>query len=673
MKTSVEQEIEELRQTIREHDYRYYVLAEPTISDEEYDRLMRRLLELEERYPHLRTPDSPTQRVGGQPLKEFRTVTHRVPMLSLSNTYNENEILDFDRRVRDILGNVPYRYVCELKVDGVAISLTYENGFLTLGATRGDGMQGDDITQNLKTLRSIPLRLRSTETMPSYLEVRGEAYMNRTDFERMNEERRLAGEKTFANPRNSVAGTLKLQDPTLVAQRPLNFVAYYLRGDIAVSYHSECLQLLERFGFPVSKHTRVCDTIENVLSYWKYWEEHREELPYDIDGVVVKVDSLQQQEQLGAIAKSPRWAVACKFASRKAETRLKAIHLQVGRLGTITPVAELEPVFLGGTTVSRATLHNEDYIRDLDIRVSDIVIVEKGGDVIPKVSAVIREKRSPEAKPFRFPSHCPVCNSSIYRPEGEAHYYCENSDCPAQVKGRIEHFASRGAMDIEGLGEAVVEQLVDKGFLTNCADIYDLHQKQAHLEKLERWGKKKVANLLEAIERSKHQPFHRVLYALGIRHVGVSVAQRIVEKFCIIEQLLSATQEDLKTVPGIGPEIAESIVRFFQNKHNRILVERLQKAGVQLKEVQRSKIRETAFSGKTFVLTGALTSMTREEAKQRIEELGGVVASSVSKKTDFVIVGSDAGSKLEKARALGIALLDEHQFLKMLSQYEHTV
>lgn len=670
MTSSIEKEIEELRRTIREHDYRYYVLAEPTISDEEYDRLMRRLIELENAYPHLRTPDSPTQRVGGQPLKEFPTVTHRVPMLSLSNTYDESDIRDFDRRVREGLAPYKPQYMCELKYDGIALSLTYDHGILVLGATRGDGMYGDDITQNVKTIRSIPLRLRVEHDVPAYLEVRGEVYMNRSDFEAMNEERRLAGEKTFANPRNSVAGTLKLQDPSLVAQRPLQFVAYYLRGDNTPMYHSECLRTLAQYGFPTCKQSKLCSSIDEVIEYWKYWEEHRNELPFDIDGIVVKVDALEHQEQLGAIAKSPRWAVACKFASRQAETRLKNIVLQVGRLGTITPVAELEPVFLGGTTISRATLHNEDYIRDLDIRISDYVIIEKGGDVIPKVTAVVKEKRPPGTTPYRFPTTCPVCHSSLYRPEGEANYYCENSDCPAQVKGRIQHFASRGAMDIEGLGEAIIDQLVDLKYLQNSADIYELHTRRIQLEQLERWGKKKVQNLLDAIERSKQQPFHRVLFALGIRHVGASVAQRIVEKFCIIEKIQNASREELTAVPGIGPEIAESIVRFFQNKNNRILVERLRKVGLRFAEQPPTEKQQTVLAGKTFVLTGTLASMTREEAKQRIEQLGGKVASSVSRHTDYVVVGSEPGSKLAKARALGIPTIDEQEFLKMVSHNE---
>jgi DNA ligase (NAD+) len=468
MSSSIQKEINTLVRKILDYDYRYYVLAQPTISDEEYDRLMRRLQELERQYPAFVTSDSPTQRVGGQITKEFPTVTHAVPMLSLSNTYSESEVHDFDLRVKEALGNEAYQYVCELKFDGIAISLRYENSILVQGATRGDGTQGDDITQNLKTIRSIPLRLQSVPNGPHTLEVRGEAFMKRADFIHMNEERQLAGEKVFVNPRNSAAGTLKLQDPKMVAQRPLNFLAYFLRtDDIPLKSQHRNLHLLRSLGFPTSEHTAVCQSIDGVIEYWKKWERRRDELPYDIDGIVVKVDSMRQQEQLGAVAKSPRWAVAFKFASRQAETVLITIRLQVGRLGTITPVAELDPVFLGGTTVSRATLHNEEYIRELDIRIGDTVVVEKGGDVIPKVSAVKTEKRQAGTKAFRFPIQCPECHSKIFRSEGEANYYCENSECPAQVKGRIEHFASRGAMDIKGLGEAVVDQFVDLGLLKN--------------------------------------------------------------------------------------------------------------------------------------------------------------------------------------------------------------
>jgi DNA ligase (NAD+) len=666
---AIRKRVEALRQKLREHDYRYYVLAKPVISDEEYDKLMEELLTLERQYPELVTPDSPSQRVGGEPTKGFPTVTHAVPMLSLSNTYNEEEVLDFDRRVRSLLGKEPYRYVCELKFDGVAVSLLYTEGLFVRGATRGDGLQGDDITQNLRTIRSIPLRLHKHPRGLEDIEVRGEVFMTRADFQKMNEERELAGEKIFINPRNSAAGTLKLQDPKLVAQRPLKFYAYFLRAEgVKLTSHYENLKLLQELGFPVNEHARLCNTIDDVIEYWKEWEERREDLPYDIDGIVVKVDSLRQQDRLGATAKSPRWAIAFKFTARKKETILKDIVLQVGRVGTITPVAELVPVFVGGTTVSRATLHNEDYIKEMDIRVGDTVVVEKGGDVIPKVSEVVIEKRKPGTKPFQMPRTCPACQSTISRPEGEANYYCNNTECPAQVKARIEHFAHRGAMDIEGLGEAVVEQLVNLGFVRNYADLYDLHKHKAKLLQLERWGEKSVQNLLEAIERSKQKPFARVLFALGIRHVGSGVAQLLVKHFPSLDQLMNARKEELEQIQGIGPRIAESVFEFFRDKHNRAIVERLRKAGVQMEEKLPKAVTSSPVFGKTFVLTGTLSSMTREEAKGKIEALGGRVGSSVSKHTDFLVVGDEPGSKLERAKQLGVATLSEKDFLAMLGQ-----
>ena len=667
MSPSIQKEIETLRREILDHDYRYYVLAQPSISDEMYDTLMVQLVELEHRYPELITPDSPTQRVGGQLTKEFPSVVHIVPMLSLSNTYSEDEVRDFDRRIQKSLEHEQYRYVCELKFDGIAISLRYENSMFVQGATRGDGTQGDDITNNLKTIRSIPLRLRHKNETPLTLEVRGEVYMNRNDFQRMNEERQLADEKTFVNPRNSAAGTLKLQDPKIVAQRPLNFISYFLHAeDISRKSHHENLHLLRELGFPTSLHSKLCNSIDEVIGYWKEWERRRDELPYDIDGVVVKLDSLRQQERLGAVAKSPRWAVAFKFASRQAETQLIDIRFQVGRLGTITPVADLEPVFLGGSTVSHATLHNEDYIRELDIRSGDIVVVEKGGDVIPKVSAIVKKKRSQGTKPFKFPDKCPECRSRLFRSEGEANYYCENSNCPAQVKGRIEHFASRGAMDIEGLGGAIIDQFVHLGLLKNYADLYDLHRQRSMLLSLEGWGEKSVQNLLDAVKESKKRPFWRVLYALGVRHIGASIAQLLVDNFPTIEQLIAASEKDLQSRQGIGPRVAKSVIRFFADKHNQRMVQRLINAGVQMRSANKHIRGSRQFSGRNFVLTGVLTSMTREEAKQKIESLGGKVVSSVSKNTDFVIVGAEAGSKREKAQTLGILLLDEQKFLTML-------
>lgn len=656
--------IDALKREILDHDYRYYVLADPLVSDEDYDRLLRELTDLEREFPDLRTPDSPTQRVGGQVTKEFPTVEHAVPMLSLANTYSEDEVREFDRRVRSGLDG-PYQYVCELKVDGVAVSLAYENGLLVRGATRGDGTQGDDITPNIRTIRSVPLRLRASGVSAARAEVRGEVFMTREDFLRMNRERETAGEKTFVNPRNSAAGTLKLQDSSVVARRPLQFIAYALLGAASRKTHYENLRRLKDFGFRVSEHTRLCRNVDDVIRYWREWEAKREELPYDIDGVVVKVNSLAQQEELGAIAKSPRWAIAFKFAARSQQTVLRSILLQVGRVGTVTPVADLEPVFVGGSTVSRATLHNEDYIRELDIRPGDTVVVEKGGDVIPKVSGVVLEKRKPGSRAFAMPSSCPECGSRIFRPADEANYYCINTECPAQVRARIEHFAHRGAMDIEGLGEAAVDQLVQNGFLKNYADLYDLHRRAKDLVKLERWGAKSVQNLLEGIEESKKRPFARVVFALGIRHVGAGVAQLLAKSLRSVDALLKADADDLVAIQGIGPQIAESVARFVTDRHNRALIERLKKAGVNLEEALPAP-GSSVLSGKTFVLTGTLEAMSRTEAKEQIEQQGGRVASSVSKNTDFVVAGREAGSKLERARALGVKVLNEDEFFAMI-------
>lgn len=659
--------VDKLRKEIGEHDYRYYVLAEPTISDAQYDRLMRELIELEARYPELMSPDSPTQRVSGEPTKEFPTVLHEVPMLSLSNAHNEDEARDFDRRVKSFLPRQPFRYVCELKFDGVAIRLQYRGGIFNIGSTRGDGVYGDDITSNLKTIRSIPLRLQTSERYLQNIEVRGEVYMEKKDFERLNKERKRAGEKAFANPRNATAGTLKLQDPKIVSRRPLRFSAYYLRSESTeLASHYENLSILRTIKIPVNEHLRLCENIDDAVAYWQEWSMRREDLPYEIDGVVIKVDSLRQRSILGAIAKSPRWATALKFSARQAETKLIGIRLQVGRIGTVTPVADLEPVSLGGTIVSRATLHNADYIGSLDIRINDRVIVEKGGDVIPKVSAVVKEKRSPGTKPFRMPSKCPDCGSKLYRPEGEANYFCENSQCPAQTKGRIEHFASRGAMDIEGLGGAVIEQLLEERIVKNYGDLYDLKEHAERLASLERWGEKSVENLLRSIEMSKKQPFHRLLYAIGIRHVGTGIAQLLARHFRSIEELRSAGVEDLVHTEGIGPEIAESVVRFFSDKRNLEILGQLRKAGLKL--AAKATKEKGPLAGKTFVLTGALARFTREEAKRLIEEQGGSVVSSVSSRTDFVIVGEEAGSKRDKAKKMGIRVLDENQFLKLLDK-----
>jgi DNA ligase (NAD+) len=656
---------EQLARELHDHDYRYYVLAEPVITDEEYDRLMRELQELEAKYPDLRSPDSPTQRVGGEPTKEFRTVTHDPPMLSLANTYSEEEIRDFDRRVRELLEEEKPVYVAELKFDGIAIALKYRDGALVQGATRGDGTQGDDITNNLRTIRSIPLVLRTKDKTLKTIEVRGEAFMHRAEFDRMNAQRSAAGEKTFINPRNATAGTLKMQDPKVVASRPIQMYAYFLLGPgKELTRHSSNLETLRVLGFPVNQNSKVCRNIDEVIEFWKRWEAKRESLPYDIDGIVVKVDSLRQQESLGTIAKSPRWAVAFKFAPRKGQTRLKGIALQVGRVGTVTPVAELEPVFVGGTTVARATLHNIDYINELDLRIGDTVVVEKGGDVIPKVSGIVPSLRPKGTTAFVMPATCPACGSKIYRDEGEANYFCENAECPAQVRGRIEHFAHRGAMDIEGLGEAAVETLVTMNLVRNVADLYTLHAKKKTLVAIERWGEKSTQNLLDGIAGSKKQPFHRVIFGLGIRHVGAGVAKVLAGSYPSMDALAAAEEEELHLTPQVGPKIAESIVHFFADRHNREIVRRLKEAGLTMTGVSRAK--KGTFTGKTFVLTGALPSYTREEAGRIIEENGGKVVSSVSKNTSYVLAGEDAGSKLTKARMLGITVLSESEFHTMI-------
>ena len=660
-----QQKIEKLRAALRDHDYKYYVLSQSSISDFEYDQLMDQLLSLEKQHPELITPDSPSQRVGGEPTKEFPTVTHEVPMLSLSNTYSEQELLDFDKRVRDILGRQSYRFIAELKIDGVAISLVYRNGIFVRGATRGDGTQGDDISGNLKTIRSIPLRVENGKGLPKNFEVRGEIYITKKDFAAMNKKQEALGEKTFINARNTASGTLKLQNPKIVAQRRLNMFTYFLRtNDLQLKSHHDNLQLLKKLGFVVNESATVCNSISDVKEFCDLWNTKRASLPYDIDGVVIKVDAIAHQEELGSVAKSPRWAIAYKYPAQQMETTLNAITLQVGRIGTITPVAELEPIFVGGSTVSRATLHNEDFIKELDVRIGDSVFVEKGGDVIPKVAAVNLKKRKNNSSSFKFPLRCPECNSKIFRPEGEAAYYCENFECPAQVRGRIEHFAQRRAMNIEGLGEAIIDLLVNENLIHNIADIYSLKKDQ--IAALERMGEKSAQNLLDGIEASKHLPFNRVLFGLGIRFVGEGVAKLLSENFSSIGDLKDASQENLEQIDGIGPRIAESIVRFFKDKHSQQLVDRLAKARVQLTSEKKKITGNSAVAGKTFVLTGGLETMSRDEAKEKIESLGGKSVSSVSKKTDYVIVGSDAGSKLQKAIELGVTTISEKEFLDLL-------
>ncbi len=665
----VKKRIEELRRLINKYDYEYYVLAQPSISDYEYDQLMKELEALEKAHPELITPDSPTQRVSGQPIKEFPTVQHRKPMLSLANTYNEMEFREFDQRVRQALPGETVEYVTELKIDGIAISLHYENGRFVRGVTRGDGLQGDDITPNLRTIRSIPLVVRNVQNVPEFFEVRGEIYMSKEAFVRLNREREEQGETLFANPRNAAAGSLKLQDPRIVAERGLNLFSYYIDADVpgfVRPTHFENLKLLQELGFPVNPHFRLCKSVDEVLDFVKEWEAKRDSLPYEIDGVVVKVNKLEQQERLGATAKSPRWAIAFKFKAQQAETLLEKITWQVGRTGIVTPVAELKPVPLAGTTVSRATLHNADEIRRKDIRERDWVFIEKGGDIIPKVVGVDLKKRPKDSKPAEIPKTCPVCGTELVQFEGEVAIRCPNLSCPAQIKRRIEHFASRGAMDIEGLGTALVEMLVDKGLIKDIADIYQL--KKEEVAQLERMGEKSAQNLMEAIEKSKQQPLDRLIFALGIPYIGATAAKILAKHFKTLEALQNATKEELEQIDGIGEKMAESIVRYFKNEHNRRILKRLKQAGVKTELEEDATVENPVLQGMTFVLTGTLPHLKREEAKALIEKYGGKVSSSVSKKTTYVLAGADPGSKLNKAQQLGIPIIDEATFLKMIGE-----
>lgn len=670
MKKSPQQRIEELRELIREHDYNYFILAQPKISDYEFDQLLNELIKLENDNPQFITTDSPTQRVGSDLTKEFKSVQHKIPMLSLSNTYSETELIDFDRRVREGLPkNEKIEYVCELKIDGLSVSLRYINGKLDVAATRGDGTVGEDVTNNVKTIRTVPLvikKLAEQKLNLNEFEVRGEVFMELEAFKKLNEERELNGEKTFANPRNSSAGTLKLQDPQLVAKRPLQIFVYYLFSERdELTSQSENLILLGELGFRINKNYRVCKNIEEVLQFCDEWEGKRNELPYEIDGVVIKVNSLKQQKILGTIAKSPRWAVAFKFKAKQANTKLNKITWQVGRTGTLTPVAELEPVFLAGSTISRATLHNIDEIKRKDIREGDWVVIEKGGDVIPKVVSVDFSKRTKDSAEVKVPSKCPVCSSKLFQSEEEVAIYCENNLCPAQVKGRISHFASRGAMDIEGLGEALINLFVDLNYLKDYSDIYTLKEKRNELIQIDRLGEKSIDNLLNAIEVSKKKPFNKVLFALGIRYVGSGAANKLADHFLSVEKLSSVSEEEIESVHEIGSSISKSVKRFFANTQNRKIIEHLKKAGLNLageKKINKSNL----FEGKSFVLTGTLSSMSRENAKEIIQSHGGTVVSTVSKNTSYVVAGDSPGSKLDKAQKLGVSVLSEEQFLEMI-------
>ncbi len=670
MSEQIKERIDLLRKEINKHNYLYYVKSQPEISDYEYDQLLKELEELEQAHPEYYSPYSPTQRVGSDLSKELLPIKHKIPMLSLSNTYNSDELYDFDKRVRASLpDSEKVEYVTELKIDGLSIEVFYRNGLFVEASTRGDGIVGEDITNNAKTIRSLPLTVDISVINDYDLDefyVRGEVFINKKDFNEINRQREENGEKLFANPRNSASGTLKLQDPRIVSERKLDLFVYYLLSEKEnFESQSKNLEILEQLGFKVNPTYKINKNISEVLEYCKYWEEKRNELPYEIDGVVIKVNSIRQQNILGNVAKSPRWAVAYKFKAIQAETIIEDITWQVGRTGVVTPVAELKPVFLMGSTIRRATLHNYDEIKRKDIRKGDWVIIEKGGDVIPKVVKVVKEKRSEESTETLAPDKCPVCGEPLFKPENEVGIYCENSSCPARIKGIITHFSSRQAMDIEGLGEAAIDLLVDKNFLSDYADIYELHKKREDLIALERFGAKSVDNLFSAIEKSKSKPFEKVLFALGIRFVGSGVAKKLARAFGNIDKLMSATDDEILSVPDIGPSIKESLQRFFSLEQNITIINRLKSYGLNF-QIGEINIDDKLL-GKTFVLTGTLPSLSRNEAKEIIEKNGGRVTGTVSKKTDYILAGEMPGSKLEKGKKLGVAVISENDLMRMLA------
>ena len=648
-------QIEQLREELRHHEYQYYVLDAPEITDAEYDALLRRLQALETQHPELVTPDSPTQRVGGKPREGFIKVRHSSPLLSLDNALNEAELREFDRRVRDLLGGAEYRYVTELKMDGLSMAAHYRGGKFTQAVTRGDGTVGEDVTENARTIRSLPLRVKGSLAA---FEVRGETVMIRRAFERLNAEREENGLSRFANPRNAAAGSLRLLEPQLTAGRRLEYHTYFLLTDGRPAFDSHCrsLEELRHMGFKVNPHNKICRTIDEVVGLCNTWEAKRDELPYEIDGIVVKVDSVEQQRQLGFTAKAPRWAIAYKYPARQATTTVEAIEVQVGRTGALTPVARLKPVEVGGVTVSRATLHNEDEIERLGLQIGDEVVVERSGDVIPKVVRV--SAQGSYRQPFRMPSHCPVCGSKVVREEGEAASRCINANCPARLKESLLHFASRGVMNIDGMGEALVDQLVDKGIVRNVADLYDLTIDK--LVNLERMGVKSASNVIRNIDRSRQNPMPRVIAALGIRFVGERTAVLLAEAFGSIEAIAHAPLDDLQLAEEVGPKVAEAVVQYFSDAGNRELVSRLRKSGLQF-TFASTRPKAGPLHGRTLVITGTLPTLSRDEATQLIEQAGGKVSSTVSKKTSYVVVGEDAGSKLAKARELGIPTLTEDE------------
>ena len=676
--SATEQQLAQLRSQLQKAGYAYYVLDNPIMEDAVYDRLYRQLQDLETQYPELIALDSPTQRVGDKPAERFNSVRHNIPLYSLENAFNEAELAKWQQKWQKLVPEVEDAgYVCELKIDGSAIALTYERGILTRGVTRGDGVTGEDITQNIRTIRTIPLKL-NLENPPQVVEVRGEAFLPLAVFEQINQERTKKGEALFANPRNAAAGTLRQLDPQVVAERKLNFFAYtlYVEGEsreieTQINSQWESLSQLSAMGFLVNPNRQLCKSLAEVQDYFVSWDDKRHDLPYMTDGVVVKLDSYPLQKQLGFTQKFPRWAIALKYPAEEAPTIVKEIIVNVGRTGAVTPMAVMEPVELAGTTVQRATLHNRDRVAELDIRVGDTVVIRKAGEIIPEVLRVLTELRPQNTTPYQMPSHCPECGSELVRPQGEAVTRCVNSSCPAILRGSLTHWASRDALDIRGLGERIVILLIESGLVTSIADLYSLQVEQ--VAALERMATKSATNLINAIAGSQQQPFHRVLYGLGIRYVGAVNAKILTKSFPSIQSLIEAKIEDLEAVDGIGVEIAASVYQWLRVPTNQILIEQLQQAGLEFSaQVTKSEIdnltSNSAIAEKTFVLTGTLPTLKRSEAKNLIEQAGGKVTGSVSKKTDYLVAGSDAGSKLTKARSLGVTELDEVQLLEMLAK-----
>jgi DNA ligase (NAD+) len=667
---NIEKKIEALREKIRHHEYRYYVLDDPEISDADFDKLMNELKRLEAEHPQLITPDSPTQRVGGKPREGFVKAKHSSPMLSLDNAYSAEELRDWERRVHELSGRTDLEYMCELKLDGMSLALVYSDGHLARGITRGDGNIGEDVTANVRTVRSIPLSIskdKLTQTgIPAEFEVRGEMLMPIAAFRKLNEEREKQGLAVFANPRNFTAGTVRQLEPSITAQRRMDFFAYFLLKDGQTFFdrQSKTMDELEAAGFKVNPHRKLAKNLDEVWTFIQSWEGKRDSLPYEIDGIVIKVDRTAWQRELGFTGKAPRWAIAYKFAARGAVTQIEDIVPQVGRTGKLTPVAWLKPVPIGGTMVSRATLHNMDFIDQLGVKIGDWVEVERGGDVIPKVVKVVEDKDHPRGhKQFEMPEHCPVCGGNVVRTPGEADHRCVNANCPAKLQGTILHFASRHVMNIDGLGEALVNQLTERGLVKNVADLYKLTEDD--LLKLDRMGEKSAENVLGEIEASKKLPLERVIYGLGIRMVGERTAQFLAEHFGSLDAIMKASPKELEEVNEVGPRIADSIGEFFADEHNRKLVSDLRKAGLTF--TGQKKEKGTKLAGKTFVLTGTLERHTRDEAKKMIEDAGGRVSGSVSKKTDYVVAGSDAGSKLDKARELGVSVIGEEELEELLA------